>query len=223
MKAVIIANGNIINYNFFSKILYQADCIICVDGGANHLRKMNIFPHVIIGDLDSIKPRNKSFFKQNNIKIIRHPPQKDSSDTELAIKYAMDKKYNDLTLIGVTGTRLDHTLANIFLVTKLSKKIIDQKSDPKTHQKIKCRIIDDHNEIFIVTDKLTLEKKENSFVSLLSLSDKVEGVTISGLKYPLNNAIIESGSSLGISNEFTDKKAIISIKKGTMIVIISRD
>jgi thiamine pyrophosphokinase len=210
METIIISNGNIHNLEKFSEIIARADLIICADGGAKHLRKMGILPHVIIGDLDSISLQDKSFFENNNIKIIKHPVDKDSTDTELAVDYAIEQKAHGVTLIGATGSRLDHTLANIFLLKKITEK------------KIKCRIIDDNNEIFLVTDKITL-KKTNSFLSLIPLTEKTKGVTTTGLMYELNNAEIKFGTSLGISNQIINKKASISLKKGILCVIKSKD
>jgi thiamine pyrophosphokinase len=215
MKAVIIANGNIKNFQKFSKIITRTDLIICADGGASHLKKMKILPHVIIGDFDSINSQDKPYFENNNIKFIKHHVDKDATDTELAAIYAIEQNACDITFIGATGSRLDHTISNIFLL----KKIADQPA----YKKIKCRIIDDNNEISLVTDKITLNKTKNSFVSIIPLTGKVEGVTTSGLKYPLTNAKIEFGTSLGISNRFTDEKATISLEKGILIVTKSRD
>ncbi|MCP3898434.1 MAG: thiamine diphosphokinase [Desulfobacteraceae bacterium] len=211
MKACIIANGNIKNNKKFSKIITQADIIICADGGANHLKNMGILPHVIIGDLDSINFQDKSFFKKNNIKFIKHPVDKDATDTELAADYAIKEKACDITFIGVSGSRLDHTLANIFLLKKITAK------------NIKCKIIDDNNEIFIVTDKLTVTRTTPSFISIIPLTEKAEGVSTTGLKFPLTNDEIKFGTSIGISNEFLDNKATISVKKGVLIVTKSID
>ena len=210
MKAVIIANGTIENLGKFLKLITCADLIICADGGANHLKTMGILPHVIIGDFDSINLQDKSFYKNNNIKLIKHPVDKDATDTELATDYAVEQNAHDITFIGATGNRLDHTLANIFLLKQIAYK------------KIQCRIIDDNNEIFLVTDKITL-KKTNSFISIIPITAKAEGVTTFGLKYPLTNAEIKFGSSLGISNQFLDEEATISLKKGILLVIKSKD
>ncbi|MCK5096844.1 MAG: thiamine diphosphokinase, partial [Desulfobacteraceae bacterium] len=176
-----------------------------------HLKKMGILPHVIVGDFDSLSPQNKSFFKNNNIKIIKYPSEKDATDTELACEFAVGQECDDITFVGVTGSRLDHTIANIFLLKKLAAF------------KIKCRIIDDNNEIFLVTDKITLTREKKSFVSIIPLTETVEGVTTSGLKYPLTNAEIRSGTSLGVSNQFSDDKASISLKKGILLVTKSKD
>lgn len=225
MKAVIIANGNIKNLESFSEIVSSADLIICADGGAKHLKEMGILPDVIIGDFDSLNSEDKTFFEENNIKTIKHPSNKDATDTELATEFAVEHKCYDITFIGATGTRLDHTLANIFLLRKLADQADDQKNNQNNNNNhgIKYRIIDDNNEIFLVTDKITLEKAGNSFVSIIPLTEKAEGITTSGLKYPLTDAKIRSGSSLGISNEFTDEKATIVLKKGMLIVTISKD
>ncbi len=211
MKACILANGNIKNKNKLARIISRSDLIICADGGARHLKKIRVLPHVIIGDFDSLTPEDKAYFEKNNIRTIKHPADKDATDTELAAIWAFKHKACDITFTGVSGTRLDHTLANIFLL----KKMADLK--------IKCRIIDDYNEIYLVTDKITLKRDKNSFVSIIPLTKQAEGVSTSGLKYPLNNAKIDFGTSRGISNKFSDEKATIFVKKGILIVTKSRD
>jgi len=219
MKAVIIANGILEKNETFSETIKQAELIICADGGASHLIRMGILPHVIIGDLDSISPEDRAFFNEKSIEMIKYPSEKDVTDTELAAEFAMENKCNDITFLGVTGTRLDHTLANIFLLKKLAFRFAGQEGESR----VQCKIIDDNNEIYIVSKSLSLKKTHNAFLSIIPLTETVEGVTTSGLKYPLTNAEMNFGSTLGISNQFLCETAIISVKKGVIIVIKSRD
>ncbi len=211
MKALIIANGNIKNPEHLLKLISRADLVICADGGTNHLEKIKIVPHIIIGDLDSINTYGKTLIKKNIVKLIQYPGNKDATDTELAALYAVEQGAFDITFTGVTGTRLDHTLANIFLL----KQMADIN--------IKSRIIDDNNKIFLVQDKTIIKKNKDSFISLLPLTAKVEGITTTGLEYELNNAEMQFGISLGISNRFKEDTATVSIKKGILIAAISRD
>lgn len=211
MKCVIIASGNLDNSDKILDLIKEASLIICADGGARHLRRFNILPHVLVGDFDSIDNADKLFFQQSGVKLLSFPADKDKTDSELCIDIALEKKASDITLLGVTGSRMDHTIANIFLLTELSLK------------NIPARIIDKTNEIHIVTSTLALFGRPGDYVSLIPVSEKVEGVTLEGLEYPLVNAVIPRGSSLGVSNCFKETNATITVKKGTLIVTKSKD
>ena len=211
MKCVIIANGDLEYTSDIIKIIKNAQMIISADGGARHLRKLNILPHVMIGDFDSLNPDHYSFFKKKQIKILNFPLKKNHTDTELCVSYALENKASDITLLGVTGSRLDHTLANIFLLKKLAKLNIE------------ARIINKHNEIFIVTDFIELKGRPKELLSIIPVTQNVTGVTLTGLEYPLENASMQMGDSLGISNVFKESVVSISIKSGVLIVTRSKD
>jgi len=211
MKCVIIANGDLEYTSDIIKIIKNAQMIISSDGGARHLRMLNISPHVMIGDFDSINQEDLSFFKKKEIKILNFPLKKNHTDTELCVSYALEKKASDITFLGVTGSRLDHTLANIFLLKKLAKLNIE------------ARIIDKHNEIFMVTNFIELKGKPKELLSIIPVTQKVTGITLTGLEYPLKNASMQMGDSLGISNVFKKSVVSISIKSGVLIVTRSKD
>lgn len=211
MKCVIIAGGDLDHSGKIHDLIRECSLIICADGGAGHLRRMNILPHVLMGDFDSIRARDKAFFEARDVTVFSFPPQKDKTDSELCIDYALEKNATDITLLGFTGTRMDHTMANIFLLKKLSRR------------NIPARIIDRTNEIHVVTQSICLEGRPGEYVSIVPISETVRGITLKGLAYPLTDATIEMGSSLGISNIFEEKTATISIKTGTLIVTKSKD
>jgi len=211
MKCVIIANGDLEYTSDIKKIITDARMILCADGGARHLRVLNILPDVIIGDFDSINKKDYTFFQKKKIKIINLPFKKDYTDTQLCVSYALEHKADDITLLGVTGTRLDHTLANIFLLKKLADFDIPAK------------IINKHNQIYIVNNFLELKGHPKELVSIIPVSRKVTGITLTGLEYPLENADMKMGDSLGISNVFKEFSASISIESGVVIVIKSKD
>ncbi|MCP4119626.1 MAG: thiamine diphosphokinase [Desulfobacteraceae bacterium] len=211
MESIIIASGTLKRHDYFSRLIRRADLVVCADGGARHLERMNLVPHVAIGDLDSIDTKSRRFLEKHHVPIIRHPKDKDATDTELAVQWAMEKGATELTLLGVTGTRMDHTLANILLLKSIGAT------------GTKCRIIDDNNEIHLVTESLELEGSPGDHVSLIPLTETVKGVTIKGVDFPLDNAEIPMGSSLGISNRFSGTSAQISIKNGLLAVTKSVD
>jgi thiamine pyrophosphokinase len=88
---------------------------------------------------------------------------------------------------------------------------------------IKGKIIDEHNEIVLINDSISLEREEGVRLSLVPLTEKVTGVTTKGLRYPLENATMEISSTLGVSNEFKEDTATVSITGGLLLVIKSRD
>jgi thiamine pyrophosphokinase len=211
MKAIIICNGSINNYNYYNKYLKGAGLIICVDGGAAHARKFGIIPHVLLGDFDSILPDDFRFFEEAGSEIFRFPVEKDMTDTDLAVKLAFEKRYNEIVFIGGLGTRIDHSLANVFML----RKILDMG--------IRASIVDEQNEIYIIKDHIKFTKEENMKVTLLPVSDRVEGVNTKGLYYRLEDATLEMGSTWGVSNEFAADIAEVSIESGYLLVIKSRD
>lgn len=211
MTAIIICNGTIEDYSYYKKYFGQAQFIICADGGADHARQFGIKPDVMLGDFDSISEENFRYFKDIGTEIFKFPAEKDMTDTELAIEFAIDRGFSSVIIIGGIGTRFDHTLSNVFML----KRMLDRG--------VKGLIVNEHNEITVINDRILLEREENVKVTLLPLTDTVEGVTTKGLYYTLDNAAIVMGSSWGVSNEFVDETAEVSISKGLLLVIKARD
>ncbi|GAE86853.1 thiamine diphosphokinase [Acetivibrio straminisolvens] len=118
MYALIVCNGSIIDYSYHKKFFEEADFIVCADGGALHLQRLGIKPDVLLGDFDSIEDKHLEYYKEQNVEIFKFPSEKDMTDTELAVDTVIDKGYKDIVIIGGTGTRLDHTLSNIFCLSK---------------------------------------------------------------------------------------------------------
>lgn len=211
MTAVVVSNGSIQNYSYYKEYFERAQFIIGADGGASHLRKLGIKPHLLVGDFDSINGEDLEYFRNLGVEIQTFPVQKDMTDTELAAKIAAEKGCKSIVFIGSLGSRLDHSLSNVFLL----KKLLDQG--------IKGIAVNEQNEIHIINDKISMKKHKDMKVTLLPLTYKVFGVTTKGLYYPLNNATLEMGSTWGVSNEFSADHAEVSITEGLMLVIKSRD
>ncbi|NPV44644.1 MAG: thiamine diphosphokinase [Firmicutes bacterium] len=211
-KAVIITNGTINDYSFIKDLIDEnQDFIICADGGIKHASKAGIDPHAIIGDFDSAAPETLTLFKQKGIPIIRYPANKDKSDTELALDYAVENGYKELLLIGGFGDRMDHSLANIMLLISLSLK------------GFKVRAIDEKNDLQVCLDEVKITGKEGDYISLIPITSKVIGVTTHGLFYRLKNADLEFGSSLSLSNRLTAENGWVKIQDGVLLVIKARD
>lgn len=208
MTAAIICNGCITDYEFYARLIEGCSLVICADGGAYHARRMGIKPHVILGDFDSCSREFAEGFP--GVKIVEYPSEKDETDTELAVEYALSSGEKHLMLLGATGTRLDHTIANLGLLLVIARR-------GGTGE-----IINEHNRAFLITDKAVVKGKGTQ-VSLLPYCGDVKGVTLKGFKYPLTNFTLEMGSTRGISNVLEEETGEISIREGTLLAVLARD
>ena len=212
MKVLIVGSGSISDSEFLKDRYSWADLVIAADGGAESLVKAGLMPQVVLGDFDSLPGVVLEEIKlNNNVEILSYPAKKNHTDMELAMNLASERGAAELVIIGGSGSRLDHTMANIMLLYNL----LDNG--------IRGSLEDEHNQIYLINDKLTIKKQDNRKVSLLSLTPSVEGLTTKGLEYPLKEASLKFGSSWGISNEFLEDVATITLKKGLLLVFLSKD
>ena len=211
MKCIIISNGSFGDDNWARRIIDEHDFIICADGGAKHILNIGITPQVILGDFDSINPATKKYYIEKEVKFIEFPKDKDFTDTELAVEYAIEQGAKEITLMGVMGSRMDHTLANISLLMPLSVRGIH------------ARIVDENNEIILTRESLSISGSPGEILSIIPLSERVEGLSLTGMEYPLDRATIKFGSSLGISNRFLSDHAQVDFESGSILLIKSRD
>lgn len=205
MKVLIVAAGqNDLENSEISDLCSSSDLIIAVDNGLSLLAKLNIRADILIGDLDSLEIQADSTFFSERIK---YNSDKDKTDTELAIEYAISKGATFITVICALGGEIDHELGNIVLAAKYPGKlqIIGRKTkiigvNSKNHYKILKGIYHD-------------------FVSIIPFP-KIEGLTIKGLKYEIENQNIEL-STFTLRNEFMSNQNVsISINSGIAILII---
>ena len=195
------------------KNMYGQNIIVC-DRGLEALYKLKIIPNHVVGDFDSVSPEILEFYKkQSQIIFHTYHAEKDNTDTDIALKLAIRLKSSKITIMGALGKRIDHALANIHIL----KDALEAN--------IPCQIIDEHNRIYLINKEITLEKDKiyGKYVSLIPLTSEVEGITLTGFKYPLENYTLPIGTSLGISNEIIEDRAHIKMKKGILIVIESKD
>lgn len=189
------------------------DQVIAADKGVQYAVRLGIIPDIILGDFDSLDQDIQKKMREWNVPIKTFPPEKDYTDTHLAMIQAVEMGAKEITLLGATGSRLDHTWANVGLLEIAMK------------QGIQAWIVDKHNRISMWNKNLQLKKSEafGEFVSLIPYTEKVTGITLIGFYYPLVDAELQLGISLGISNELVDEIGTIKIKTGELIVIESRD
>lgn len=216
MNNILVVTGGAINKNTLGYVLgnHQFKTIIAVDNGLKCCKDMDIMPDVIIGDFDTVSGTLLEEYR-SKAEIDTYKPEKDFTDTYLAIDKAISLHPDNVYMIGCTGSRIDHSLANLGLL----KRCLDKD--------IKGYLYDFNNRVTLIdsTKQITLTKQEQygKYISLVPYSDEVCGVTIRGFKYPLDEATLKLGDCVGVSNELDSNMGSISIESGYLLVIESKD
>lgn len=182
----------------------EEDLIIAADGGYDHCRKIAIKPDIYIGDSDSV---SDTALIESAEKFYL-PTEKDETDTLAAVKIGADRGYKRFCIYGGMGGRFSHSVANLQVLAFLAEKNMQGFLFSKD---CICTVIKD-TDIFY-------DSSCKGYISIFSFSDSAEGVTIKGLKYETDSITLSNTFPLGISNEFTEKKAEISVKKGFLLII----
>lgn len=211
MKAFIFTNGSYKEPDFYKAYLKEikAPYIICADGGANFVKKIGLIPNIILGDMDSINEETLRAYE--DVEIRRYPVVKDETDTQLAIDHAIEIGANEIVIFGALGTRLDHSLGNIYLLTRFLKPGIEGM------------IVDEKNVLFLIQNEKKLNLPRGTIVSLLPLGGDVEGLNIQGFKYPIINGKMTLENPYGISNVVVREHQTIALEKGILLVDLSKD
>ncbi len=211
MLGILIGSGENIPLNRLEKEINISDLVVAVDGGMNYLTQLDILPDLLIGDEDSINKISLDRIVKNNIKSLSFPREKDSTDMELALNYLYKQGCDELLIFGGIGSRIDHSLGNIFLLNRAYDL------------GMKARIIANNNEIILIDNNYTVSKSKDEYVSILPISTGGACVSLRGFKYPLDRYFIEYGSTIGISNEVLQAKGYIEVHEGRVLVFISKD
>lgn len=215
MKALIIAGGD-----FFPEVAMKTledgsfDRIIAIDNGLSYLHDIRVTPTHIVGDFDTVSnDLLKEYQKDPKVKIVSLCPEKDATDTEVAVDLAVEEGCREIFILGATGGRFDHTLANLYMLYKL------------LCQGIQAYLIDKNNKIYLIKNSMTLIAKDvkATYVSLLPFTQEVTELTLHGFKYPLTRFHLTKGTSIGISNEIVEAIAEIQFEQGILIVVESKD
>ena len=207
MKAYIYTGGSIYPQNITEHP--KGECLtIAADSGYNNAQLLGEAVDILLGDFDSLGEKNIP----KSVEVLKVPAEKDFTDTQLAVQYAIDKGAKEIYVIGGLDGRLDHTMSNIAILRDLADK------------NIHAVITDGNNRIRYVRATSTLLAKSHfKYVSLLADGEKVKGVSVEGCKYPLKNATLTNKYQYAVSNEITGNCALVSVKKGGIFIIESND
>lgn len=211
MHSVIVGGGPIISIDDYRQLLEKADEIVCADGGLRYLDMLDMLPSIIIGDFDSVDQSLLDKYKHQGVSLEQFPIRKDATDSELTIDYVISRKPSQVTLIGMTGARIDHGLANILMLRKFFDKDIP------------AVILDDHNKIYFGRGNMTIQGSVGEMLSIIPISKELHGVKTIGLDYPLNDEILYNDRSRGVSNVIKTGEVKINTVLGDFLIILSRD
>jgi thiamine pyrophosphokinase len=213
VRVVFVAHGEAGDEGWARERLAAADRVIAADGGAATARRLGRPAEEVIGDLDSLDPAEARAAIAAGAVLHRRPRDKDETDFELALQLAVRRGATTIEVIGALGgARLDHALANVLALAQPSL------------EGLAISLGDGRHEVRLLRGPATLELtgRSHDLVTLLPLSERAEGITTRGLRYPLHDEALELGRTRGVSNELLDRAAAISLRRGVLLVVTHR-
>lgn len=210
-KCIIVAAGDL---TVSEMDISEGDLVIAVDGGLEYCRALGMEPDLVLGDFDSVGEellaQVELWERSDPERVVRLKPEKDDTDTLAAVRVALERGYNSFLLYGAMGGRLEHTIANIQCLLFLR------------HHGAVGYMMDAGRMCFVMEDEeRRFGASMRGYLSLFSLGEKAEGVDIRGMKYELNDAVITNDFPIGISNEFIGQEAVVRVKRGQLLGIVT--
>lgn len=206
MHVVIFTGGLLEKSKMVKDVIVSADSIVAADSGAKTALEFGVVPEAVLGDMDSIDPQTKHQLRQRGVAFHVSPQEKDETDTELAIAYALKNGATEITLLGgIYGDRIDHVLANVLLACLTSVPITFVNGLQKSF-------------ILHGPKQLHIAGRKNDLLSLIPLSGDVTGINSDGLQWELQNSTLIFGKPRGVSNVFLQEEVTLSLKKGALFV-----
>ncbi|MBQ7595225.1 MAG: thiamine diphosphokinase [Clostridia bacterium] len=203
---VIFGAADIADYSSAAKRLTGDDFIVCADGGQKHLAPLGLDADLYLGDYDSSEKPD------TDKETLLFPVEKDDTDMMLAIKEGLKRGCRSFLIFGGTGGRADHTFSNIQTLLYAEK------------HGASAALADERNFMFFLkNDTAYIEKNEGEKVSVFAFDPAVSGVTLEGFYYPLVNGTLYSHMPVGVSNYIVADRGKITVKKGTLLIIISKE
>ncbi len=209
-RIVIFANGELHQPDLLKRHFRPGDRIFCADGGTRHALALGLKPERIIGDLDSLPETLVQNLRAQGVIIERHPRRKDQTDLELAFRRAAAEDPAEIMLATALGGRLDQMLANILLLTA------------PEYAGIRLTLVDGNQWAAILRPgvPLVVRGHPGDTLSVVPLTPTVTGVTLRGVEWPLDRAVLSLGSTWTISNEMTAPEAQVSLEDGLALVVV---
>lgn len=181
--------------------------VVAADRGLEHALALGLEVAVAVGDFDSVSPEALDVAESSGVRIVRHAPEKDATDLELALDTALAMAPVRILVLAGRGGRLDHELSALLLLAADRYRAVEIDAFVGSAR------------VHVIRGERTLDGEAGELVSLLAAGGPAVGVTTEGLAYPLRGETLEAGSSRGVSNMFEAGRASIAVKRGTLLAI----
>lgn len=209
-RIVIFANGEVPDIRRAAGLIRPTDHIVCADGGSQYALALELQPEVVIGDLDSLQEADRRKILATGTPLRQYSRDKDQTDLELALQYAIEQHASEILIVGALGRRLDQTLANVAMLTASALASLDVQFDDGLEQVLCCR------------KHARIEGAPGDLISLIPWGEAAEGVRTEGLRWPLRAETLHPEHSRGVSNEMLAETAEIGVTAGLLLVVHRR-
>lgn len=209
-RIVIFANGEVPDIRRAAGLIRPTDRIVCADGGSQYALALELQPEVVIGDLDSLQEADRRKILATGTPLRQYSRDKDQTDLELALQYAIEQHASEILIVGALGRRLDQTLANVAMLTASALASLDVQFDDGLEQVLCCR------------KHARIEGAPGDLISLIPWGEAAEGVRTEGLRWPLRAETLHPEHSRGVSNEMLAETAEIGVTAGLLLVVHRR-
>ncbi len=213
MHVAILTHGDSGDADWLRARLAAADLVFAADGGAQLAWSAGRLPDAVVGDFDSLDPVSRARLAAGGCELLQYPPEKDETDLELTLQLAAERGATSIEVLGAFGgRRLDHALANVFVLAHPGLAGL-----PVT-------LADPQHEVRLLRgpDGIDLAGRPGDLVTLLPLSARATGISTAGLRYPLHDGVLERGRSRGVSNELLERQATVRLQGGLLLVVAHR-
>lgn len=206
-RAVVLVNGELRHPEQARQLAGQADLLVAADGGCRHALALGLWPHWVVGDLDSLDAQARATLAQNGVQLVEYPAWKDETDLELALLHAVQHGAREIMVLAALGGRTDQALANILLLA------LPELADTRT-----C-IVEGQETIYLIRERLTIAGQPGDLLSLIPVGGDCHGIWTQGLEYPLAGGTLWLARARGISNVFVETRATIRVEQGLLLAI----
>ncbi|MDQ3210054.1 MAG: thiamine diphosphokinase [Actinomycetota bacterium] len=181
--------------------------VVAADVGLAEANRLGVRVDLLVGDLDSVSAADFQAFEDSGGEVHRHPEDKDATDLDLAIGEAIAAGVQRVVVVGGDGGRLDHLIGNALVLTA------------DRHAAVEIDAVFGAARVHVVRGRREIAGASNELISLFAVGEPARGVRTEGLRWALDGAELEPGSSLGVSNRFLGERAVIEVADGVVLVV----
>jgi thiamine pyrophosphokinase len=208
VRAAIFLNGSPDSSDLLRSVAGRADLIVAADGGARFALEAGVVPDLVVGDMDSLGEDLALEVERRGAFLERHPVRKNKMDGHLAVLAARERGASAANLLCAVGGGLGALFA-VPQILLAAERI-----------GLRSTVVADRGRIFVIeAGSRTIQGDPQDSVSIFPLSGPATGVTLESMEYPLENASLEPGDTLGFHNELIGRKASVSVEEGALLVV----